>query len=145
MGCVETFQLAVYNRLLQGFVLEFGHFAARSANHVVVCFVVVRTFVLRGVAELMLDYQSCIDKQDNRVVQRGAADPEFLFLRHIGIEHLDIEMSFDGINRIEYSIAFGRLAMSVLLQIVCQNLFYLFLYVLFHSGLYSASKVIFFM
>ena len=41
-------------------------------------------------------------------------------------------MTFDGIDSIKYGIAFGRLAMSVLLQVICQNLLYLFSDILFH-------------
>ena len=65
---MKTFQFGIYDGLFQGFIFELGNLAARSADHVMVSLVVVRTFILRCIAELVLDDQSCINQLDNRIV-----------------------------------------------------------------------------
>lgn len=59
---MKTFQFGIYDGLFQGFIFELGNLAARSADHVMVSLVVVRTFILRCIAELVLDDQSCINQ-----------------------------------------------------------------------------------
>ena len=80
----------------------------------------------------MLDDQPRINQQDNGVIQRSPADPELFLFRHIGIQRVNVEMPLDGINSFKYSIAFRRLTMPVLLQIICQNLLYFIFYLFFH-------------
>ena len=92
----------------------------------------------------MLDDQSCIDKQNNGIVQSSPADPELFLLRHIAVQLINIKMSFNGIDSIKYSIPFRRLPMPVLLQILCKDLFDCIFYILFHPNNRSAVKVIFF-
>ncbi len=136
MRRLKLLQLGIGNGFLQGFILKLGHPAALGTYQVMVVFFVVRAFVLGGTAELVLDDQMCIDKQDNGVVEGRTTDAK-LPLSHPVIECIDIEMSLDGVDGIEYSIAFGCLAMPVRLQIVGQYLPHFLFHVLFHLAFSS--------
>ena len=59
-------------------------------------------------------------------------NPEFPFICHIIIKRINVKMTFNGIDSIEYSISFRCLPMPVNLQIFCQDLLYLIFHILFH-------------
>ena len=117
MGLAETGQLSLLNGLFQAFVLKFGHLAALSTYQVVMRTPVITFLVLRGIAKLVLDDQTGVNKQDDSVVERGTAYAEVLVVGHERIEGINVKMSVYGIYRIEYGVTFGRLAMSVRIKI----------------------------
>ena len=84
---------------------------------VVVGVAIVTFLVLRRGTELVLDDQPGIDEQDDGVVKGRTADTEFLVIGHQRIEGVDVKMAVDGVDGIEYSIAFGSLAMPVRVEI----------------------------
>ena len=55
MSLVETGQAGLFNGPLEAVVLKLGHFAALGAYHVVMRAPVITLFILRRIAELMLD------------------------------------------------------------------------------------------
>ena len=138
---MKTFQFGFGYSLFQSFIFEFGNFSARSTYHVMVGFIVIRTLVLRSIAKLVLDNQSGINQEYDCVIKSSTTYTEFLFLSHIRIQHIYIEMSFYGIDSVEYSITLGCLPMPVLLKIIRQNLFCLIFYILFHPVIRSGFKV----
>ena len=119
---MKVLQPGLCDGLLQIVVFKFRNLAAAGANHVMVSLVLIRAFILGSVAKLVLDYQSGIHEQDNGIVESGTADAELLLFCHIAVQHVDVEMSFYRIYGIEYGIPFGRLPMSVLLQIFRKHL-----------------------
>ena len=77
---------------------------------------VVALLILRGVAKLVLDDQPRIDEQDDGVIEGGPADAEIFLVGHERIERVDVKMPVDGVDSVEYGVAFGRLTMSVALR-----------------------------
>ena len=137
----KPLQLRGTDGFLQPIVLKLRHRATFRTNHVMVGFVLVGPLVLGRTAELVPDDQVGIHQQDDGVVEGSPTYPEVAFRLHVIIEHVNVKMSLYGIDGIENSIAFGRLSMSVLLQIVGQHLLDCISYVFFHTGFCSASKV----
>ena len=88
----------------------------------------------------MLDHQTCINQQDNRIIERGPTDTELFLFGHVTIKLINIKMALDGIDCFEYSIPLGRLPMSVLLKILCEDLPNLIFYILFHPFIRSVVK-----
>ena len=96
---------------------------------------VIALFVLGGISELMFDYQSCIDEKDNSIVKSRAAHTEILLVSHQRIKRIDVKMTINGIDSIEYGIAFGSLAMPVRVEIFSEYLLYRIFHILtFHFG-----------
>ena len=91
----------------------------------------------------MLDDQPRIDKQNNSIIKSCPAHPEILLIHHSGIEHIDIEMSVDGIDSFEYGVTFGSLTMPVRREIFCEYLPYCIFHILsfHHQHKISANKV----
>ena len=137
----ELFQLRFADGKFQPLVLELRHTTATRANQMVMNPVAVCPFVLRRSAELMPDDQMGIHQQDDGIVECSPTHPEVAFILHTVIKCIDVKMSLDGINHVEYSIAFGCLAMPVLLQILGEHLFDRFFDILFHTSSCSAFKV----
>ena len=117
MSLAEAGKPGMLDGLLKVFVLKLDYFATLGTNHMMVGVAVVTLLILGGVAKLVLDNQPGIDEQNNGIVKRGAAYPKVLVVGHKRIKRVDIKMSVNGINRVEYGIAFGRLAMSVRIKI----------------------------
>ncbi len=141
---MKPFQSGLSNRLFQRCIFKLDNLSAGSTNHVMVGFIIVRAFVLRSVTELMFDNQPCIYQQNDGIIESGTAHTELFLFSHIGIQHINIEMSLDGIDGIEYSVSFGCLPMPVFLKIISQNLLYLISNCFFHPINRSGFKVSFF-
>lgn len=141
MRSVKLLQLGVNNRLMQLIVMEFGDGTTFYTNHVMVGQVLICSLVLGRIPELMLDDQISFDKQIYGIVKGSSTDAETAMLPHIGKKTLDVEMSANGIDSIQYCITLGSFPLSVRLQILSQYLFNLFLYVLFHIVSVQLSKL----
>ena len=83
---------------------------------------VIALFVLGGISELVFNNQSCIDEKDNSIVKSRAAYTEILLVSHQRIKCIDVKMTINGLDSIEYGIAFGSLAMPVRIEIFCEYL-----------------------
>ena len=109
MRYVKAFHFGIDNGLFQVLVFELGNLSAHRTDNMVMRLVVVRTFILRSIAKLVLDDQPRIYQQDNRIVQGSTADPELFLVGHIDIQVVNVEMSLYRINRIQYTISGIRL------------------------------------
>lgn len=114
---VEAAELGVLDGVLEVFVLKLRHLATLGTNLMMVRIAVVALLVLRRIAELVLDDQPRVDKQDNSVVEGSPADAELFLIGHERVERVDVEMAVDGVDGIEYGIAFGSLPMPVRIEI----------------------------
>lgn len=114
---VEAAELGVLDGVLEVFVLKLRHLATLGTDLMMVRIAVVALLVLRRIAELVLDDQPRVDKQDNGVVEGSPADAELFLVGHERVERVDVEMAVDGIDGIEYGIAFGSLPMPVRIEI----------------------------
>ena len=101
----------------------------------------VASFVLRGVSELVFDDQFGIKQQFDGVVEGGPADAKMLFVEQLVVQGFHVEMSFDGVDGIKYSVPFGCLAMSVFTQIFGKYLFYSIFDIFFLHIVNNANKV----
>ena len=137
----EALQLGRYDGSLQVLILKFGHLTTLRTNHVMVRLVLVCPLVLRRAAEMMPDNQIGVHQQDEGIIKRSPTYAEVSLRLHVIVEHVYVKVPLDGINRIEYSISFGRFPVPVLLQIIGQHLFDYVSYVLFHtSSLFSLQS-----
>ena len=114
---VEAAELGVLDGVLEVFVLKLRHLATLGTDLMMVRIAVVALLVLRRIAELVLDDQPRVDKQDNGVVEGSPADAELFLVGHERVERVDVEMAVDGVDGIEYGIAFGSLPMPVRIEI----------------------------
>ena len=114
---VEAAELGVLDGVLEVFVLKLRHLATLGTNLMMVRIAVVALLVLRRIAELVLDDQPRVDKQDNGVVEGSPADAELFLVGHERVERVDVEMAVDGVDGIKYGIAFGSLPMPVRIEI----------------------------
>lgn len=114
---VEAAELGVLDGVLEVFVLKLRHLATLGTDLMMVRIAVVALLVLRRIAELVLDDQPRVDKQDNSVVEGSPADAELFLVGHERVERVDVEMAVDGVDGIEYGIAFGSLPMPVRIEI----------------------------
>lgn len=144
MRQIETPQSGIFNGMLQLLILKLGHLATLCTDLVMMSIAIITFLVLRRGAELVLDDQPGIDKQDNGIVEGGAADAEILLVGHQRIKRIDVEMPVDGIDGIEYGVTFGCLAMPVRIEIFGEYLSDRIFHILtFHIGvqLLTAYKV----
>jgi hypothetical protein len=79
---IKTAQFGILNGMLQLLVLKLGHLSALGAYLVMVRIAIITFFVLGRVAELMLDDQTSIYKQNDGIVKRCTADAEVLLVGH---------------------------------------------------------------
>ena len=114
---VKAPEPGVLDGVLEVFVLKLRDLATLGANLMMMRAAIVAPFILGGVAKLVLDDQTGIHQQDDGIVERGTADTELLLPFHQRIESVNIEMTLYRIDGVKYGIAFGRLAMSVLIEI----------------------------
>ena len=114
---VEAAEFGVLDGVLEVFVLKLRHLATLGTDLMMVRIAVVALLVLRRIAELVLDDQPRVDKQDNGVVEGSPADAELFLVGHERVERVDVEMAVDGVDGIEYGIAFGSLPMPVRIEI----------------------------
>lgn len=114
---VEAAEFGVLDGVLEVFVLKLRHLATLGTDLMMVRIAVVALLVLRRIAELVLDDQPRVDKQDNSVVEGSPADAELFLIGHERVERVDVEMAVDGVDGIEYGIAFGSLPMPVRIEI----------------------------
>lgn len=134
MGEVKAGQFGGCDSTLQFLVVKLGHRAALGADLVMMRVAVVTFFVLGRVAKLVLDNQAGIDEQDDGVVKRSAAHAEILLVCHERIERFHVKMTVDGVDGIEYSVAFGSLAMPVRVEIFGEYLLHCIFHILtFHA------------
>lgn len=92
-----------------------------SINEMVMFFEFVRSFELSAiVAELMLGYQTAIQKQFNGIVQGSAADPVFVVL-HTDIKRFNVEMAIRIIDLFENGKPLGSLSVPALFQVVSED------------------------
>ncbi len=134
MRKVKPLESGILNGILKDLVLKFFDLPALCTYLMMVCLPVVGTLVLRGMTELVFDNQFGIDQQDDGVVESSAADAEILLIHHLQIEGINIKMSVDGIDRVEYGVAFGCLPMPIRLKIFGEYLPYRIFHVLdFHA------------
>ena len=104
------------------------HLPAYFTHDMFVFPVIVRTFKLGDIiTELVFYNQLTFQQQIYRIVQRGTTDP-VIFILHEHVQGFYIKMSGMRINLIQNGVSFGRLAMSLLLQVSGKNLFYRLLY-----------------
>lgn len=114
---VETAEPGVLDSMLEIFVQKLRHLAALGTNLMMMRTTIVAPLVLGRVAKLVLDDQPRVDKQDNGVVEGSPADAELFLVGHERVERVDVEMAVDGVDGIEYGIAFGSLPMPVRIEI----------------------------
>lgn len=110
---MKIFQFRLCYGLLQIFIFKLRHFPTACTNQMMMGFILIRTFILRCISKLVFNNQSGINQQYDSIIKSGTAYTEFFFFRHVTIQHVYIEMSLYRINRIQYSITFGRFSMSV--------------------------------
>lgn len=122
MRQVEAAKPGVFDGLLQLLVLKLRHLATLGTDLVVMRISIVAFFILGGGTKLVLDDQPCIDQQNDGIVKGSPADTEILMICHERVERIDIEMAIDRIDRVEYGIAFGGLAMPVHIEILREYL-----------------------
>lgn len=79
-------------------IAEFDDFAGVGHDDVVVLFVKIRLFIMRLVlTELVFAHQAAVQQKFDGVVQRGAAYP-VVFVLHLDVEILDVEVIFAVVN-----------------------------------------------
>ncbi len=103
--------------LLNARITEFEHFVTVQAYQVIVLTETVTLFVhCHVLSELMAFYQTAVQQQVERIVDRCAAYPVFAVL-HVDEQRIHIKMFFMRVNFVEYGVAFRRLPLLVLFKI----------------------------
>ena len=105
------------NKLMQRLVTHLLHFAALGTDLMVVGEAAVATLIQGVVTKLVFDHQMGVLKNRDCVVECRATEAK---IRHVGLpfgEGAHVNRGCEGVDGIEYSIAFGRLAMSVQVEI----------------------------
>ena len=82
---------------------------------------VITGLIDRAPLEAMPDNQPKLDKQVQRIIERGPAHPEVIVLNEAVAEFFEGEMAFRLIDGFEDGIAFWRLAMIVHLKVTVEN------------------------
>ena len=105
--------LTPFDDLTQCIILHLLHLSTLGADLVMMGVAIVTALILGVMAKLVLDHQMSVLKKKDGVVESGATDAEILFVGQTVKECVDIKMGVERVDSIEYSVAFGRLAMSV--------------------------------
>ena len=110
---VETLQLQVVDSLAYFSRLDFRHLAAHRTHLMAVAVVVVAGLVVRGSLKTVANDQTQLQEQLQRVVQRGTTHGEVILVGQLLTQFVEGEMPVHPIHRIQYGIAFRRLAVVV--------------------------------
>ena len=123
-GC-EVVQLAGrFDNLFNAWVAEFYDIPGLHIDQMVMLHAMVGLFKLCDIpAKLMLDHEIAIQKQLNRVIQRGPAYTVVLVL-HEYVKRLNIKVAIPGVYLIQDGIPLRRFTVSLLFKILCEYLLY---------------------
>ena len=129
---VETLQLQVVDGLAYFSRLDFRHLAAYRTHLMAVAVVVVAGLVVRGSLKTVANNQTQFQEQLQRVVQRGTTHGKVILVGQLLTQFVQGEMPVHPIHRVQYGIAFRRLAVVVQFQIIRQYRPDGFLHILLH-------------
>ena len=125
-------------------VAELDDFARVGHDDVIVLLVEIRFLVMRLVLpELVLADKRAIQQQLDRVVKRGAAYT-IVFVLHLEVQVLDVEMLFALVNFLQDGISLGRFAVAVVLEVKRENVLYdLLVFAVVDGNKCHAANVVF--
>lgn len=121
---VQNFSDGLFD-LSQSWITKLKHLSTSRADHVIMLLIAIRFFVqrLRRPKLVALD-QITLDEKVKCVINRSTADP-IVFVFHLDIERLYIEMIRSAVDFLKDSKSFRGLALPFVIKVGGENVLYL--------------------